>query len=146
MEDFREDSSDQTQSHKRRRKDTKLLDMRLKKDAIPIIFNGLPSCFVFDDVHSRTGMPLSLSRRENASKLLEERGEKYLETDKLKNFDDLLSGLAKEQLPQDFLMHYTDSGIDLICLSQKQLPSISGTTHIDKQLKVCFYSDQQPET
>ena len=112
VEDFREDSSDQTQSRKRRRKDAKLLNRRLKKDAIPSIFNGLPSCFAFDDVHSRTGMPLSLSRRENAAKLLEERGEKFLETDKLKNFDDLLSSLAKEQLPQDFLMHYTDSGID----------------------------------
>ena len=72
----------------------------------------MPSCFAFDDVHSQTGMPLSLSRRENAAKLLEERGEKFLETDKLKNFDNLLSSLAKERLPQDFLMHYTDSGID----------------------------------
>ena len=114
VEDFREDSSDQTQSRKRRRKDMKLLNRRLKKDAIPSIFSGLPSYFAFDDVHSRTGMALSSSRHENAAKLLEEQGEKFLETDQLKNFDDLLSSLAKEQLPQDFLMRYTDSGIDLI--------------------------------
>ena len=52
VEDFREDSSDQTQSRKRRRKDIKLLNRRLKKDAIPSIFSGLPSYFAFDDVHS----------------------------------------------------------------------------------------------
>ena len=88
-------------------------------------------------------MALSSSRHENAAKLLEEQGEKFLETDQLKNFDDLLSSLAKEQLPQDFLMRYTGSGIDLICLSQEQPPTISGTIHIDKQLKVYLYSDQQ---
>ena len=136
MEDFRKNSSDQTQSSKRCRKDTKLLNRRLKKDAIPSIFSGLPSYFAFDDVHSQTGMALSSSRHENAAKLLEEQGEKFLKTDQLKNFDDLSSSLAKEQLPQDFLMHYTDSGIDLICLSQEQPPTISGTIHIDNSKSV----------
>ena len=59
MEDFRKDSSDQTQSRKRRRKDTKLLNRPLRKDAIPSVFKSLPSYFAFDDVHSQTGMALS---------------------------------------------------------------------------------------
>ena len=40
-------------------------------------------------------------------------------------------------------MHYADSEINLICLLQEQLPTVSGTIRIDKQLKVCLYSDQQ---
>ena len=40
-------------------------------------------------------------------------------------------------------MHSTDSGINLICLSQEQPPTIFGIIHINKQLKVCLYSDQQ---
>ena len=88
-------------------------------------------------------MALPSFQHKNAAKLLEEHGEKFLETYKLKKYDNLLSGLANEQLSQDFLMHCTDSGINLTCLSQEHPPNISGTIHIDKQLKDCLHDDQQ---
>ena len=112
--DFREESSDQTQSRKNRRKNVKLLNRLLKKGAIPTIFKDLPSYYVSEDVPSRSGMALSTSRNEKAAKLLEEQTEKFLETDELKSFDSLVSCLAEEQLPHGYLMHYTSAGVKLI--------------------------------
>ena len=140
---LREESSDQTQSCKNRRKNVKLLNRRLKKGAISTIFKNLPSCYVSEDVPSRSGMALSISRNEKAAKLLEEQTEKFLETDKLKSFDSLVSCLTEEQLPHGYLMHHTSAGVNLMFLSQNQPPVISATIHIDRQLKVSVYSEQQ---
>ena len=91
----------------------------------------------------RSGLALSLSRHKNEAQLLEEEAEKFLETDKLENFDDLSSGLSNEQFPQSFFKHQKESGVNLICLSQEQPPTISGTILIAKQLKVHLYFEQQ---
>ena len=132
----------QTQSRKNR-KNVKLLNRRLKKGAIPTIFKDLPSHYVSEDVPLRSGMALSTSRNEKAAKLLEEQTEKFLETDELKSFDSLVSCLTEEQLPHGYLMHHTSAGVNLIFLSQNQPPVISATIHIDRQLKVSVYSEQQ---
>ena len=142
LDDFREDSSDHKESRKRLRKDAKLLNRRLRKDAVPCIFEDLPAYYECNVAPSRSEKALSSSRLENDANLLEEQAEKFLEMDKLQNFDDLLNGLKKEQLPQGFISHHTDSGIDLICLSEEHPPSISGTLCIDKQLNFCLYSEQ----
>ena len=143
LDDFREDSYDHKESCKRLRKDDKLLNKRLRKDAVPCIFEDLPAYYECNVAPSRSGKALSSSRLENDANLLEEQAEKFLEVDKLQNFDDSLNCLKKEQLLQGFILHHTDSGIDLICLSKEHPPSISGTFCIDKQLNFCLYSDQQ---
>ena len=98
----------------------------MKKGAIPTIFKDLPSYYVSEDVPSRSGMALSTSRNEKEAKLLEE-----------------VSCLTEEQLPHGYLMHYTSAGVNLSVLSQNQPPVISATIHIDRQLKVSVYSEQQ---
>ena len=144
LDDFREDSSDQTQSRKKQRKDLKLLKRRLKKDAVPTNFKNLPSYYLSDDVPSRSGLSLASSRLENAARALEEQAEKFLEEDQLANFENLLKAIEKEkQLPKDFIVHHTDAGVNLIYLSDSQPPSIFGTVIIDRNLKVTMYVGQQ---
>ena len=110
--DFREDSCDQKESCKRLRKDAKLSYRHLHKDTALCIFKDLPSYYECNVAPSRSGKALSLSRLENDANLHEEQAEKFMEMDKLQNFDDLLNGLKKNQLPQGFISHHTDSGID----------------------------------
>ena len=77
-EDFIKDSTDQLLRRKRRRQDPKLEKSRLKHDAIPSVFQDLPTYYTHKDTLSRFNLSLTSSRRKNESAILEERCEKFL--------------------------------------------------------------------
>ena len=102
LDDFREDSCDQKESCKRLKKDAKLSNKHLHKDTAPCIFKDLPSYYECNVAPLRSGKALSLSRLENDANLHEEQAEKFMEMDKLQNFDDLLNGLKGGESSSQF--------------------------------------------
>ena len=90
-ENFIEDFIDQDLKCKRRRQQSKLERRRLKHDAISSIFKNLSAYNCRKDAPSRSTLSLTSSRGENERAILEVRGEKFFQDDKLTSFDELIA-------------------------------------------------------
>ena len=142
-EDFIENSTDQLLRRKRRRQDPKLEKRRLKHDAIPSVFQDLPTYYTHKDTPCRSNLSLTSSRRENESAILEERCEKFVNDDKLANFDELITKFTNENKPEGFIMHHTQLGLNMLYLSEEQPPQILSVIFISKNLDITVYHEQK---
>ena len=86
---------------------------------------------------------MTSSRRENESAILEEHCEKFLNGDKLANFDELITKLTNENKPERFIMHYTQFGLNMLYLSEEQPPQILSVIFISKNLDITVYHEQK---
>ena len=83
------------------------------------------------------------SRRENKSAILEEQCEKFLNDDKLANFDELITKLTNENKPERFIMHHTQLGLNMLDLSEEQPLQILFIIFISKNLDITVYHKQK---
>ena len=108
-DDFIVKSNDLNNKRKRKRESTKLVRRRLKDDAVPSVFNGLPSYYIPKSELRRSGLSASSSRHENQASRLEERCETFLDYDKVENFEELIEKLPEELHRQKYLLHKRES-------------------------------------
>ena len=142
-EDFVTDSKDQKERRKRKRETTSLMRKRLKKDACPSIFKGMPSSFTRNCALIRLEPSSPSSRFENKAPRLLDQNEIFFNADKVENFSDLIEKLPEELQRQKYILHQTDLGADLIYLSDQQPSSILATVFINIDLKVTVYQNRQ---
>jgi len=142
-EDFVTKSSDLNNRRKKHRETTKLLRRRLKNDAVPSVFNNLPSYYTYKSVPRRSGQSSSSSRHENAAARLDERSESFMKADKIENFDDLIAKSSEELKRQSYLLHRTDQGAYFIHLTKENPPYILATIFIDSDLEVAVYQEKR---
>ena len=141
-DDFVNESLDKNSRRKRKRESTKLVRKRLKTQAFPTVFNNLPSYYTQSPKRHRSGLSTSSSRLENECARLEECCEAFLDADKVKNFDYLISKLSEDLQRHGYILHQTDQGAYLLHLSDQQPPSILATIFISKNLEVTIYQEQ----
>ena len=80
----------------KRRQDPKLEKRQLKHDAISSVFQDLPTYYTHKNTPCHSNLSLTSSRCENESAILEEWYEKFLNDDKLANFDELITKPTNE--------------------------------------------------
>ena len=71
-EDFVTDSTDQKTRRKRKRETFSLIRRQRRKDACPLIFKNLPSCYTHNDHLVRSGLSTTSFRFENKAARIEE--------------------------------------------------------------------------
>ena len=143
-EDFVSHSIDQQARRKQKRGSTLLERKRLKIDAAPSIFKGIPDHYLCKDVPSRSGLSLSSSRREKEAAALDDQCEFFLNQDKVVNFEELYSKTSNEAQDRRFLVHKTEEHCNFILLSHEQCPlSIQATVTVTSCLEVIVYHKQQ---
>ena len=95
------------------------------------------------DIPLRSGNALSKTRHDNKSAILQKQCENFLQSDNLKNFDDLLEKLSCTVLSPQFVLYKSEAGISLIYLSIEQPFSILFSINIDKDLHVQIYHEKK---
>ena len=95
------------------------------------------------DIPLRSGNALSKTRHDNESAILQKQCENFLQSDNLKNFDDLLEKLSCTVLSPQFVLYKSEAGISLIYLSIEQPFSILFSINIDKDLHVQIYHEKK---
>ena len=73
---------------------------------------------------------------------LEKQCDSFLNADKLQDFHDFITKISELQL-QEYLLHQTDSGMNLIYLSAQQPLSILTSIYVSTDLEVTVYLKQQ---
>ena len=141
-DDFIKVSHDSNQRRKRKRDSEHLCYRRLKPDAVPSIFKNIPLYYTNKDIPLRSGNALSKTRHDNESAILQKQCENFLQSDNLKNFDDLLEKLSCTVLSPQFVLYKSEAGISLIYLSIEQPFSILFSINIDKDLHVQIYHEK----
>ena len=135
---FIEVSDDSNQRRKRKRESEHLCYRRLKPGAIPLIFENISLYYTNKD----TPNALSKTRHDNESSILQKQYENFLESDNLKNFDDLLEKLSCTVLSPQFVLYTYEAGITLIYLFIKQPFSVLFSINIDKDLHVQMHHEK----
>ena len=95
------------------------------------------------DIPLRSVNALSKSRHDNESAILQKQCENFLQSDNLKNFDDLLEKLSCTVLSPQFVLYKSEAGISLIYLCIEQPFSILFSINIDKDLHVQIYHEKK---
>ena len=142
-DDFIKVSHDSNQRHKRKRDSEHLCYRRLKPGAVLSIFKNIPLYYTNKDIPLRSGNALSKTRHDNESAILQKQCENFLQSDNLKNFDDLLEKLSCTVLSPQFVLYKSEAGISLIYLSIEQPFSILFSINIDKDLHVQIYHEKK---
>ena len=142
-DDFIKVSHDSNQRRKRKRDSEHLCYRRLKPGAVPSIFKNIPLYYTNKDIPLRSGNALSKTRHDNESAILQKQCENFLQSDNLKNFNDLLEKLSCTVLSPQFVLYKSEAGISLIYLSIEQPFSILFSINIDKDLHVQIYHEKK---
>ena len=142
-DDFIKVSHDSNQRRKRKRDSEHLYYRRLKPGAVPSIFKNIPLYYTNKDIPLRSGNALSKTRHDNESAILQKQCENFLQSDNLKNFDDLLEKLSCTVLSPQFVLYKSEAGISLIYLSIEQPFSILFSMNIDKDLHLQIYHEKK---
>ena len=104
---------------------------------------NIPLYYTNKDIPLRSGNALSKTRHDNESAILQKQCENFLQSDNLKNFDDLLEKLSCTVLSPQFVLYKSEAGISLIYLSIEQPFSILFSINIDKDLHVQIYHEKK---
>ena len=96
-----------------------------------------------NDIPLRSGNAFSKTRHDNESAILQKQCENFLQSDNLKNFNDLLEKLSCTVLSPQFVLYKSEAGISLIYLSIEQPFSILFSINIDKDLHVQIYHEKK---
>ena len=139
FKDFVADSTDQKGSRKRKRETT----ASIRKDACPSIFRDLPSCYTRNNHLVRSGLSTSSFRFENEAARLEEQNDVFLNADKVESFKDLIEKLPEELHRQRYILHRTENGADLICLSDHRPYRILSAVFINMDMDVTVYNNKR---
>ena len=141
--DFITESNDQQNRRKKKRSTIILVKQRLKSDAIPSIFKNLPSYYASKDPPSRSGKAASTSRYKNEAARLEENCVKFLDADKVTNYDEFTKKIVNEVAQQGYLIHHTKDGLSLIYVTEQQPPSMLASVFVSEGLEVIVYYKQK---
>ena len=116
---------------------------RLRKDACPSIFKDLPFYYTQNNHLVRSELSTSSSRFKNEAARLEEQNEVFLNADKVESFKDLIEKLPEELHRQKYILHLTENGADLICLSDHRPYTILSAVFINIDMEVTVYNNEQ---
>ena len=94
------------------------------------------------DIPLRSGNALSKTRHDNESAILQKQCENFLESDNLKNFDDLIEKFLCTVLSPQFVSYKSGAGTTLIYLFIEQPFLIMFSINIDKDLHVQMYHEK----
>ena len=125
---------------KKKKRNSNFNKKATKKRCMPFDFQSLPSYYTHNNYLVRSELSTSSSRFENEAARPEEQNEVFLNADKVKSFKDLIEKLPKEVHRQRYILHRTENGADLICLSDHRPYTILSAVFINMDMEVTVYN------